>query len=265
MGKERITVTIREGLLKQIDHFIDEKDVRNRSHAIEKVLLEKFGDMTVEQAIILGGGKGVSMDGGKTTISPLLFPIDGKLVIERHIEQLKNAGVEELFLSVGTFGDEVRKVVGDGSKYDMKVLYFERDHGTASILRQAKDLLKETFLMLNGHILFESVDIEDMLVFHKNSKSPCTMSLTTVGEPAGYGQIRMRGNRIVEFVEKPEQTLSHIVNAGIYVIDPSVCDMVTPETVSFEKEVLSVLAKENHLSGYMLDQPWQRITDYLKK
>lgn len=265
MNRERITVTIQGSLLKQLDHMIDGETVRNRSHAIEKVLIDKFGDIIVPQAIIFGGGKGVSVKGSEKLISPLLFPIDGEMLIDRHIKQLKKAGVEEIFLSVGTFGDEVRKVVGDGSKYDMKVLYFERDHGTASILRQAKDLLKESFLVLNGHILFESVDIEDILVFHKNNKSLCTMSLVAVGDPRSFGQALMRGNRVSKFEEKPAEILSYLVNAGIYVVDAAVCKMVTPETVSFEKEVIPKLAEEKQLFGYVLDQPWQRIADYIKK
>lgn len=265
MYRERITVTIRGSLLKQVDNFIDGKAARNRSHAIENILVEKFGDTLVTQAIILGGGKGVSVDDGKTVTSPLLVPINGKMVIERHIEQLKEAGVEEIFLAVGAFGDDVRKVIGDGSKHDVKVLYFERDHGTAGILRQAKSLLKETFLVLNGHILFKSVDIEDVIVFHKNRRSAATMSLAPVENPAGYGQALLRGDRIVEFAEKPEKTLSCLVNAGIYVIEPSVCDMVTPETLSLEKEVFPALAKNKQLSGYVLDVAWRRISDYEQK
>lgn len=263
MYRERITVTIRGSLLRQVDNLVDGKTSRNRSNAIENILVEKFGDTSVRQAIILGGGKGVAGDNG-AMISPLLVDVNGKLVIERHIGQLKEAGVEEILLAVGQFGDDVRAVVGDGSKYDVKVSYFERDHGTASILRQAKSLLDESFLVLNGHILFKSVDIEDMIVFHKNSKSSCTMSLAAVESPSGYGQALLRGSRIVEFLEKPKKTLSCLVNAGIYVMDPLVCDMVTPETMSLENEVFPVLAQNGKMSGYVLDVAWRRISDYEK-
>jgi NDP-sugar pyrophosphorylase family protein len=265
MYRERITVTIRGSLLKQVDNYIDGKTVRNRSHAVEQILVEKFGDTLIRQAVILGGGKGVIADEGTVLTSPLLVAINGKMVIERHIQQLKEAGVEEIFLAVGLFGDAVREVVGDGSKYDIKVLYFERDHGTASILRQAKSLLKETFLVLNGHILFKSTDIEDMIVFHKNNRTLGTISLVAIENPSGYGQVLLRGSYVVSFTEKPEQNLSHLVNAGIYVFESAVCDLVMPETISLEKEIFPELSRNKQLSGYVLDIAWKRINNYENK
>lgn len=265
MYRERVTITIQGSLLKQVDNLIDGKVVRNRSHAIENILVEKFGDASVRQAIILGGGRGVKVEGSEEAVSPLVVDINGKLVIERHIAQLKEAGVEEILLVVGTLGDKVREVVGDGSKYDIKVLYFERDLGTAGILRQAKSLLDETFLVFNGHILFKSADIEDLIVFHKNNRALCTMSLAAVADPASYGQALLRGNSIVKFIEKPAEILSHLVNAGIYVMDPAVCDMVNPETKFLEREIFPVLVKNGDLAGYVLDIPWRRITDYETK
>jgi mannose-1-phosphate guanylyltransferase len=264
MYRERVTITVRGSLLKQLDNFIDGKDVRNRSHAIEKILIEKFGDTLIRQAVLLGGGRGVDIGGGKIS-SPLLVNVHEKLVVERHIAQLKEAGVEEIYLAVGNFGDDVRAMVGDGSKYDMKVVYFERDRGTASVLRQAKSLLKETFLFLNGHILFKSVDLEDLIVFHKSQRTLCTMALSPVEHPEAFGQALLRGDRIVQFTEKPDATLSHLVNAGIYVIEPELCDRVTPETISLEREVFPELAQEKQLSGYVLDIPWRRITEYENK
>ena len=49
--RKRLTITLRRDLLKQIDHMINENDARNRSHAIERVLSDRFGGSVVRKAI----------------------------------------------------------------------------------------------------------------------------------------------------------------------------------------------------------------------
>ena len=257
--RERLTITLRKDLLQQIDHMVHDDIARNRSNAIEQVLADKFGHTLARRALILGGGAGVN-DGGEV-ISPLLVRVDGKLLIERHIARLKSVGIEEVILSVGQFGDTVRDAVGDGSAYDIKIVYFERDHGTASVLRQARSILKETFIMLNGHIIVDDVDFEDMIITHKKTNAMCTIGLTTVDNPGSYGQVKMRGSRVVQYVEKPgkEGSVSHVINAGIYIIEPAVCALVKPEEESVEKNIFPLLSEKGMLNGYMLDTQWKRL------
>lgn len=259
MKRERLTITLRRDYLKQIDNLIDRKHVRNRSHAIEQILSDKFGETFLRSAVVLGGGSGIKVNGKLT--SPLLAEIDGIPLVKRHIEMLKSIGVEEVVFGVGKFGDDVRELIGDGSFYDMKFVFFERDFGSASVLRQAKNLLKDTFVMFNGHIIVEGVDLEDMVVFHKNLKGACTIGMSTVEHPQYYGQLIMRGNHVCAFNEKPQKNvqLSHLINAGIYVMEPEICDMVRPEKESLEQNIFPALAKQHSLYGYHIDAPWSRI------
>lgn len=209
----------------------------------------------------MGGGSGVKVKGYKELTSPLLSKYKDKALIEWHIEKLKNIGVEEIILAVGVFGDDVRAFLGDGSCYDIRVLYFERDYGTASSIRQARNLLKDTFIMFNGHIIVEDVDIKEMFLAHKNSKALATIGLTTVADPSDYGQITLKGSNITKYIEKPgkNKTVSHIINAGIYILNSEACNFVKPEEESLEKDIFPKLASSGELNGYMIDVPWQRI------
>ena len=259
--RDRVTITIRKDMLRQVDSLVDGDSIRNRSHAIESILNDKFGDSFVHTAIILGGGQGVKVSGYKDLTSPLLSLYKKKTLIEWHIKKLKDVGVEEIILAVGTFGDDVRNFLGDGSQYGVKVIYFERDYGTASSIRQARNLLKDVFIVFNGHIIVEDVDIKEMFIAHKNNKTLATIGLTTVANPADYGQVTLKGNAITKYVEKPgkNKTVSHIVNAGIYILDSSVCELVKPDEESLEMDVFPKLVESKKLKGYMIDTPWQRI------
>jgi NDP-sugar pyrophosphorylase family protein len=264
MRRERLTITLRGDVLKRLDKLVDGNTIRNRSHAIESVLTEQLKSNILSCAVMLGGGEGIDFEGKK--ISKLLLPINGETIIEHNIEILKSYGITDLIFSLGAMGEQVREKLGDGSEYGIKVIYFERDRGTASVLRQAKSLLESTFLMMNGDILLENIDLEDMYEFHKSSGGKATMLLATADESKKLGSITMKGNMITRFIEKPEknESASHLVNGGVYLFDPEVCPIISPETPSLENDIFPKLAKGEKLFGYLLDGKWIHLHDEAK-
>lgn len=264
MRRERVTITLQESVLKKLDKLVDGRTIRNRSHAIESILLERFKSKIFNCAVILGGGKGIELSG--KNISKLLLPLNGKTVIEHNIEILKSYGITDLIFSLGTLGDQVREKLGDGSNYGIKIIYFERDRGTAGVLRQAKSILENTFLMMNGDILLSTIDLEDMYEFHKSSGGWATILLATADSSAALGSVQMRGNQITRFLEKPAEgeKSSHLVNAGIYLFNPEVCESVSPEIPSLENDIFPALAKRGKLFGYLFDGEWIHLHDMAK-
>ncbi|MDI6778522.1 MAG: sugar phosphate nucleotidyltransferase [Patescibacteria group bacterium] len=261
MTRQRLTITLDDQLLRKIDKRVDGHKIRNRSHAIEALLNDKLQSKILKKAIVLGGGHGIEFEG--KTISKLLLPIDGKTLIEKNIEILKEHGITDLILSLGGLADQIREKLGDGSKYGIKVIYFERDRGTAGVLRQAKSILDETFLMMNGDIYLENIDLLDMYDFHKNHKAKASILLTTVNDPSLFGSVLLKGDMITKFSEKPKakESYSHLINGGVYLFEPEVCSMVTPETISLEGNVFPRLSEEKKLYGYFLDTRWIHLHD----
>src|SRR3989344_6410779 len=84
MARKRLTISINNTVIDALDNFVDGNTIRNRSHAIETILSEKFGNQAVKKAIILGGGRSIKFR--EKNISKLLLPIQGKTLIERNIE-----------------------------------------------------------------------------------------------------------------------------------------------------------------------------------
>lgn len=256
MAKQRITITLGASVLKKLDKRIDGRIIRNRSHAIEYFLTEKLQDKILKKAVILGGGGGIKIKG--KIISKLLLPVGNKTLLEANIGVLRNYGIDTVILSTGKWGDQIREKFGDGSAYNIRINYFERDIGTASVLRRAKSLLEETFLMMNGDILLgNDVDLEDMYEFHKNTKGKGTILLTTIKDASKVGSVSMKGNNITEFNEKSASALStHLINGGVYLLEPEVCELVIHETASMENDIFPELVKEKSLFGYSFNGKW---------
>jgi NDP-sugar pyrophosphorylase family protein len=95
-----------------------------------------------------------------------------------------------------------------------------------------------------------------MFAFHKENKALATVALTTAKDPSKYGVVKLKGSRIVEFVEKPLKPPSNLINAGLSILEPEIFDYVPEGPGSMEKEIFPKLAKEGRLYGYSFDGQW---------
>jgi NDP-sugar pyrophosphorylase family protein len=100
----------------------------------------------------------------------------------------------------------------------------DRPMGTAGALARASvgDL---PLLVINGDIL-TSIDFRAMLEFHREHSADMTVAVQQYEVQIPYGVISTEGIDAVRIVEKP--SIRHFVSAGIYLIQPGVCQMVPP-------------------------------------
>lgn len=102
---------------------------------------------------ILAGGLATRLRPITETIPKSLVAVAGRPFIEHQLEQLQREGIRRVVLCVGYLGEMVRDVVGDGSRFGLRVDYsFDGPKllGTGGALRQALPLLGETFFVLYG-------------------------------------------------------------------------------------------------------------------
>ena len=102
---------------------------------------------------ILAGGLATRLRPITETIPKSLVSVAGRPFIEHQLEQLQREGIRRVVLCVGHLGEMVRDVVGDGSRFGLRVDYsFDGPKllGTGGALRQALPLLGDTFFVLYG-------------------------------------------------------------------------------------------------------------------
>ncbi len=257
--KERITITRDSELINQIDKRVDGAIIKNRSQQIENLLAKSLGTNIPEKAIILVGGKGTRLMPLTSNKPKCMMEIQGKTITEHLFDLLKKYGIREIILSVGHMKDKVKEYYADGSKFGVNITYIEEDKplGTAGPLKLAKHHLKDSFIATNGDEL-KTINIPRMFRLHKRKNALATIALTTVTDPSQYGVARMSGTRILEFVEKPkaEEAPSNLINAGFYIMEPEVIDMIPDGYSMLEKDVFPKLAKEGKLRGFLTGGQW---------
>ena len=87
--KERITITLDDKLLEQIDKRIDGTHIKNRSQEIEFLLAEALGSNIPSKAILLVGGKGTRLQPITNTIPKALLEVCERTVTEHLLDLLK--------------------------------------------------------------------------------------------------------------------------------------------------------------------------------
>jgi len=261
INREHISLTIDKNILSEVDKLIDGNNIRNRSHAIEVLLSRVIDTKKVKKAFILAGGKGTRLRPITYEIPKPMVLIHGRPLLEHTIDLLKKHDIRDIILSIGYMGDKIKEYFGNGSKFGVKVTYVEESEptGTAGALRRAKPLLDScNFIMINGDNLY-NIDYSEIIQKALSNGVIATIALTTVADPSKFGVAKMKGTKIVDFVEKPklEEAPSKLINAGIYVFSPKVFDYIPDKTFSMiETEVFPKLIKDEQFYGYVMEGQW---------
>jgi len=184
-------------------------------------------------------------------------------MIEWVVRHLEDHGIQEVGLALGYRPDAFLAAYPDGriSGLPYKVAVEPEARGTAGAIRFAATEmhLQEPFLVLNGDVLTD-LDIGALVEFHRQRVAEATIALQVVADPSRFGVVTTNENgQVREFIEKPpaDTSPSNTINAGTYVLNPSVIDRI-PEArpVSIEREIFPEIAQAGTLYAMEADTYW---------
>jgi mannose-1-phosphate guanylyltransferase len=211
-------------------------------------------------AVILVGGEGTRLRPLTNTLPKPMLPLLDRPLLAYTFDHLRSAGVGRVVLACGYLPTAIEEHFG--GRYDGVDLEYRVEPeplGTGGALCFAAAGLDRTFLALNGDSLREA-DLRQLLAFHRERRARATVLLTRVSDPSRYGLVRTDDSgRVLGFVEKPppDQIDTDLINAGLYVLEPDVLDLVPPgRAVSIEREVFPQLAEEGSLYALALPGYW---------
>ena len=206
------------------------------------------------RAVVLVGGLGTRLRPLTATTPKQMLPIVHRPMIEWVVGHLARYGVDDVVLSMGYRPDAFQDAYPDGRCAGATMHYAVEPEplDTAGAVHfAATDAgISERFLVVNGDVLTD-LDIGALVDFHASREAEATIALHQVADPSRYGVVPTddRG-RVTAFVEKPEPGTAptDLINAGTYVLEPSVVDRIAPgQRVSMERETFPRLAEEGRL------------------
>ena len=218
------------------------------------------------QAIVLVGGKGTRLRPLTETVPKPALTLVDRPFLAYMIEWLAGHGVSEVVLACGFLPDVLRDALaGEEERAGVGIRYVVEPEplGTAGAIRfaadQLGDELEEHFFALNGDVLTD-LDLSALQRAHRERSATATIALHPVEDASAYGLVRSGAEgEVLAFLEKTGERAPGEVNAGMYLLERSVLDLIPAgKNVSIERDVFPRLVGEG-LHGLLLDGYWMDI------
>ena len=214
-------------------------------------------------AVILVGGFGTRLRPLTLSTPKQMLPVVGRPMIERVVTALAAQGVTEVVLALGYRPDQFTDAYPSGTIGGIPVHYAVEPEplDTAGAIGFAARQVgvSDTFVAVNGDVLTD-LDLRALVDLHRRRGGAGTIALTPVDDPSRYGVVPIdEQNRVVAFIEKPpaDQAPSNWINAGTYVLEPSVLDRIPPgQRTSIERAVFPQMVAGGELYALQSDAYW---------
>ena len=188
------------------------------------------------KAVILAAGEGSRMRPLTYSRPKVMLPIANEPILEHLLVEVSQTGIKDIVLIVGYHDEQVRDYFGNGEKWQLSIEYCtqKKQLGTADALNQARELLNENFLLVNGDIIVNRRDITRLIEGDGHS-----LAVIKVKDGQDLGMVELSGDKIIRIYEKSLKPPSNTANAGVYRFTPEIFAVIsqTPRSPRGEYEI----------------------------
>jgi dTDP-glucose pyrophosphorylase len=177
--------------------------------------------------VIMAGGKGTRLRPYTEHCPKPMLTVGDKPMLEILLEQCIASGFRTFYFSVNYLKEQIIDYFNDGARWGVSIYYLVENEplGTAGSLQLLPDSLNEPFLVLNGDVLTR-LNLSHLIHFHSEHQAQATLCVREYQLMVPFGVVQIQGVELAGFVEKP--TYQHLVNAGVYVVDPQLLPLLPP-------------------------------------
>jgi glucose-1-phosphate thymidylyltransferase len=180
------------------------------------------------KALILSGGRGTRLRPITYTSAKQLVPIANKPILFYGLEAVRDAGITDVGLVVGETAEEVKRVLGDGSRFGLRIDYIKQEAplGLAHAVKVSREYIgDEPFVMYLGDNLLKNGIRSFVEEFDKGS-ADAQILLAQVDNPGEFGVAELEEGRVVGLEEKPKQPKSDYALVGVYMFNEKIFEAV---------------------------------------
>lgn len=241
---------------KKIHHIpvIDENSIIIDLKSLNEVATENI--KRDNPVVIMAGGLGTRL-GELTTDSPKsMLKVGKKPILEIIIENFRNQGFHNFYLSVNYKSEIIEQYFQDGNNHDVSITYLKENKrlGTAGSLSLIEDHHELPLIIMNGDLLTK-INFPDLLQFHNANINSATMCIRKYEFQVPFGVITTQNEKIISIEEKPVQQF--FVNAGIYVLSSEAIKLI-PKDTFFDMPMLfnTLINKEIQTGVFPIHEYW---------
>jgi glucose-1-phosphate cytidylyltransferase len=226
---------------------------------------------------ILAGGVGSRL-AEETEIKPKpMVEIGGRPILWHIMRHYAHFGFKDFVIALGYKGEVIKKYMIDyanlssnlsvdlstgkvdiagGDRPDWRVQLVDTGIPTLTggRIKRLEPFLRDGTFMLTWGDGVSDVNLQELLKFHRSHGKLATM--TAVRPPARFGHLVFEGDRVAEFLEKP-QAMEGWINGAFFVLEPEVFKYIDGDEIQWEREPMERLAADGQLMAYRHSSFWQ--------
>ena len=174
----------------------------------------------ITKAILTGGGRATRLRPLTSTINKHLIPLANQPMIFYAIEKAVEAGIKEIYINTNPGEVQLQNQVGDGSRWGIKIEYFEQTGGPQGIAHVVK--LAEKFVGDESFMFYLSDNIvlgtlKPFIKKFEEEKLDCLLTMSKVADPSQFGVAQFdAAGKLTDILEKPQNPPSDMAVTGIY-------------------------------------------------
>ncbi len=194
----------------------------------------------------MAGGKGTRLHPHTVTCPKPMIKVGNKPMLEILLEQCIASGLVNFYISVNYLKAQIIDYFQDGSKWGVKINYLIEDEplGTAGSISLLPKTLKYPFIVMNADVLTK-LNPRHLITFHNEHHSKATLCVREHSINIPFGVVKVNGRHLSDFEEKP--TFEYLINAGVYILDPSMLSLIPPRTSIDMPNLLRTFQREGHI------------------
>ena len=206
------------------------------------------------KVVILAGGLGTRLGSITKTIPKPMVEIFGEPLICHIIKIYQKYELSNFIILTGYKSKIIEKYFKNNKK--IKVINTGIKTFTGSRLKKIHKHINDRFFLTYGDGL-SSIDIKKLYLNHLKNKKQITM--TAVHPPSRFGELHLKGNKLISFDEKPQMARGWI-NGGFFVVEKEFFNNISKnKNQMLEKEPLQKVFKLNQLNIYKHQNFWKCI------
>ena len=217
------------------------------------------------RAIVLSAGYGTRLWPLTEDRTKPAIPILGKPLVGYVAEYLAAYGCDEIIVNLHHRPESVRKALGDGSQFNVKLHYVEEPVilGTSGALDNAREFfLNDTFLAVNGKIITD-IDLKAALRTHRDMNALATLVLLPNSKRELFSKVNTREGLITGFGGMPtESDQAPLMFTGIQILEPKIFDYIPRNVFSHSTTDVypQAIAKGERVVAHVATGRWRELS-----
>ena len=230
------------------------------------------------KAVILAGGLGTRLSEETVSKPKPMVEIGGKPILWHIMKTYSHYGINDFIICCGYKGYVIKEYFANYFMHQSDITFKMKDNEmivhkkraepwkvtlvdtgdnsmTGGRLKRVLPYLKDdkAFCFTYGDGVAD-INIKNLIDFHNEHGKNAT--LTATYPPGRFGAVKIEGNQVLRFEEKPKGD-GALINGGFFVLSPKVIDRIEGDNTIWEEEPLKGLAQDKQLMVFKHEGFWQ--------